>query len=713
MGWSKGIIAVVLSFVSTIVVAPAHARTPAPGAPGARATWLPADKHGFGTAAARGSTVWFTLRASAMTEAYYPDLSTPSVRSLAFAVTDGKTFVQRDADLPGSVQRLDGLSFRQVVSDPAGRWRLTKTFITDPARDSVMVDVVLDSLAGTPLALYALLDPALSGFGRDDRGATRGGALVAWDRSMAVALAAQPAFTETSSGYAGRSDGWRDLRKRFRLGRRFDAPRPGNVVQTARLALDGVTARTVTLALGFGRRRAAARAAAAASLATGFTAAAAAYAQGWRDYRARLKPAPAAAAPVAAAYETSLLVLAAGEDKRRAGASIASPTTPWGARDYHAVRARDVYEIATARLAAGDADAARRALDFLITRQQRRDGHFPQSSTVAGRQLGSKVQLDQTALPIVLAWQLGRSDPKTWIRLRRAADYIVRRGPRSEQERSESQSGYSPATIAAEVAGLVCAADIARRNGDAKRAARYERVADRWQRAVQGWTATTNGPYVPKPYYLRLTRDGKPDKGTRYAIGDGGPRRADQRAIVDPSFLELVRLGVKPADEPAILNTLDVVDAHLGVLTPNGPFWHRFTFDGYGESLHGDPWAPSRAGSGATLGRAWPILAGERGEYALLRGQRPDSLLAAMAAAGNDGGMLPEQVWDGRPPTGASQSPAGEGTLSATPLAWTHAQLIRLAWSIDAGAPVEQPSIVACRYTGRCASARPAMGGGP
>ena len=62
--------------------------------------------------------------------------------------------------------------------------------------------------------------------------------------------------------------------------------------------------------------------------------------------------------------------------------------------------------------------------------------------------------------------------------------------------------------------------------------------------------------------------------------------------------------------------------------------------------------------------------------------------------------MLPEQVWDGRPPTGTAGHAAGEGTRSATPLAWTHAQYVRLAWSIDAGTPIERPSIVACRYTG-------------
>ena len=71
-----------------------------------------------------------------------------------------------------------------------------------------------------------------------------------------------------------------------------------------------------------------------------------------------------------------------------------------------------------------------------------------------------------------------------------------------------------------------------------------------------------------------------------------------------------------------------------------------------------------------------------------------------MAAAANGGGMLPEQVWDGRAPTGEPGFQSGEGTFSATPLAWTHAQLVRLAWSAEAGAPVERPKIVADRVHG-------------
>ena len=707
-----------LVIASLLVAAPAAAgRSAAPQPPGSKPTWAKADKHGFGTSATRASWVWFTLRDREMTEVYYPDLGTPSIRDMEFAVTRPGTSMSVDRETVngvGVVERLDGLNYRQTVSDSRGRWRLTKTYTTDPARPSVLVDVTFESLTGEPYGLHVLLDPQLGNDGRDDRARTIGHDLVASDRRVATALSAQPALRATSSGYAGTSEPWLDLRDDGSLDGAFDARKRGNVRQAATTALDGVTTRHLTLALAFGTTTGRARVNAARSLAAGFAPTAAENAAGWARYRAGLKPAPAAAAPVAAAYETSLLMLAAHDDKRHSGAGVASPTMPWGwglltidkkdrrSAPYHLVWPRDLYQVATAQLAAGDTQAATNHLDFLLREAQQRDGHFPQNVQIDGTPKWTSIQMDEQALPIVLAWQLQRFDRPTWLKLRRTADYIVRKGPESEQERWENQGGWSPGTIAAEIAGLVCAADIARRNGDTARAGRYERTADRWAGSVQSWTATSNGPYSAQPYYLRITKDAKPDRGTRYKIGDGGPARADQRKVVDPSFLELVRLGVKRHDDPVILNTLAIVDRGLKVETPNGPFWHRFTYDGYGERADGGPWQLSKDGSGSTLGRVWPIFAGERGEYELLAGRPAGAYLNAVAAAGNDGGMIPEQVWDGRPPIDPARFPAGEGTFSATPLAWSHAQLVRLAWSIDAGTPVEQPSIVACRYVRQC-----------
>jgi glucoamylase len=301
----------------------------------------------------------------------------------------------------------------------------------------------------------------------------------------------------------------------------------------------------------------------------------------------------------------------------------------------------------------------------------------------------TSLQLDEVADPILLSWQLGRDDPGTWAHVRAAAACILANGPVS-QERWENAVGYSPASIGAEIAGLVCAAAIAQRNGDASAASSYRATADAWRALLRRWTVTTNGPLSSSPYFLRLTVDGDANAGTTYTIGDGGPT-IDQRAVVDTSFLELVRLGVLSADDPDVRSSLPVVDRELGVDTPNGMFWHRYEYDGYGETPDGGMFSLP-----GNRGRLWPIFAGERGEYELLAGDPAGAAerLKDIAATANSGGLLPEQVWDGAPPG----NPAGTGTGSATPLGWTHAQLIRLAWSLDAGHPVEQPAIVAARY---------------
>jgi glucoamylase len=691
----------IVVLILALLAAPAAARTRAEGAPGARPTWTPADKQAFGTSATAESRVWFTLRGRELTEVFFPDLGTPAFRALEFAVARPGVEMAVDRETvhgTGVVERLDGLNYRQTVSDENGRWRLTKTYTTDPGRATVLVHVRFESLTRRPYRLHVMLDPQLDNDGRDDRSRTIAGSLVASDRRMASALTASAPFTATSSGYAGTSDPWSDLRDDGSLDANSDARKRGNVRQAATTTLDGVARQELTLALGFGRTHVTARQAAAGSLAAGFAPLATANGAGWARYRATLKPAPAAAAAVRDAYETSLLMLAAHEDKANPGAGIASPTMPWawGRRTrsslYHLVRPRDLYELATAEIAAGATQAAARRLDFLLGKAQERDGHFPSYVDTRGRSRSSAVHMDEQALPIVLAWQLQRFDAATWRALRRTVELIVRHGPRTEQDRWGVHGGYSPAAIAAQIAGLLCAADIARRNGAAADAARYERVADGWAGAVERWTATSNGPYSGDRYYLRLTADRRPDRGTRYNVGG---RRVDQRKVVDASFLELVRLGVKRFDDPVVLNTLGVVDGRLRGTTPLGAFWHRFSFDDYGERPNGGGWGTR----GSTFGRLWPILAGERGEYELLAGRPADAHLRAMATAANGGGMIPEQVWDGRAPT---SRPAGAGTSSATPLAWSHAQLVRLAWSIDAGAPVEQPSIVACRYLRQC-----------
>ncbi len=690
---------------------------------GEKSTWTEGDKTGFGTARERGSNVWFTLQGGRVSEVFYPDLSTPSVRSLELVVTDGETFTDRTStDTEATVTRPDeeSLGFTQVNTATSGRYRITQHYVTDPRRDALAVRIRLESLDGGRYQLYALHDPALDNSGMDDSGRTRPRSLVADDGSVATALLSRPALGARTNGLVGTgSDGWEDLEADHDLDQRRRKAGPGNLVQVGRIT--GVTGRPggqqATLTLGFGASEAKAMNAATASKRAGWMATERRYDRGWHEYVESLKDVPAAAAGLRREYLASALVLAAAEDKLNPGAIIASPSAPWLWGDevpdvsspsgaYHLVWSRDAYQFGTALFAQGDRPAARRIVDWLFRVQQKPDGSFPQNSDVAGVPVWEELQLDEVALPIVLANLVGKSGPGTYRGVKKAANFLLRfkdeetgRGaPYSPQERWENQSGYSPNSIAAQIAGLVCAADIARKNGDRASARRWLAKADRWQEKVQDWTVTTNGPLSEEPYFLRLTKDGQPNTGTTYGMGDGGPSSVDQREIVDPSFLDLVRYGIEAPDDPAVLSSLPVVDDELKVDTPNGPFWHRFNFDGYGETRTGEQWAITEPDTFTTLGRGWPLLTGERGEYAVTAGDDGTPYLATMAAAFGAGDMVSEQVWDGRPPTGEPCCDAGEGTRAATPLVWSHAGLVRLAWTIERGHPVDQQAVVADRY---------------
>ncbi|SCK57825.1 glycoside hydrolase family 15 protein [Streptomyces sp. WMMB 322] len=693
----------------------------APGRPGTSAAFVPADKTGFGTSRTKESPVWFTLQGGRMSETYYPDLSTPASRQTQLVITDGKTFAERlsDGETRTELCGNGGAPGYRLTSRGTG-WRAVTRYVTDPERASVLIDVEVLSETGAPLQIFVLHDPSLSGEGNDDSAFPQGGALVAEDEHAASALVAQDGFAESTVGYLDVNDGWTQLSgNNGRLKHRYATAGPGNVVQLGRLRMDGRARTRQTVVLGFGEQAADAVRTAKRSLRRGFEAAEGAYERGWLAYLAGLPKAPGCLRSPSdrSLYTASVVTLAAGEDKRNPGAFIASPSMPWAfgtdrniapeTGSYHLVWARDLYHIGTGLLAAGDRDAADRAMDHLL-RTQMPDGHWSQNHKVDGTPFWTNIQLDETSAPLLLAWVLDRHDEKTLRHLRRGADFILEfkseeghRAPFTPQERWEEQSGYSPSTIASAIAALVCLADLMQRGGQAADAAKYLAAADKWRESLDGWTVSTNGPHSSEPYYLRLTKDGKPNAGTAYELGNNNEGRADQRSVVDAGFLELVRLGVKPADDPVIRNSLEVVDRELAVDTPSGRHWHRYSGDGYGEQPDGEPWTVDRPEVKTTYGRLWPIFSGERGEYELLRGDRQSAgrRLRDIAATAGETLMLPEQVWDDRPPVPEVQS--GKGTASATPLAWTHAQYLRLAWSLERGTPVEYPTVVAERYLHR------------
>jgi glucan 1,4-alpha-glucosidase len=704
------VLALLSSMTGSAAAAPG---SEAPGAPGASANWTTGNKQGLGTSLGRGSKVWYTLADGALSEVYYPTGNTANVRSLEFAVTDGTSFVDRESEDTTHTARLAdprSLTYTQVNTATSGRYRITKTYVTDPGRQAMLMSVTFQPLTPGAYRLFTLYDPAMGNSSLHDtatrEGTGRSASLLASDGGLASALVASSGFTRTSNGFVGTSDGWTDLAADYRLDWDYDSATDGNVLQTGEIPLktDPADATKFTLALGFGDSASSAASTARASLGSSFPVLAAAYQNGWHDYlKSLLKTPKALTGRLATQYNVSVMTVKAHEDKTNPGAFIASLTLPWGfaanadqgGEGYHKVWARDEYQQVSSLLAAGDRAAADRAVTWLFTRQQLADGTFPQTSKVDGTAVDHAVQLDQTAFPIILAWQAGRTDDQTWAGIRAAANALVARGPATPQERWEETGGYSNSTLPAMIAGLVAASDIARQRGDTSAAALWLGVADEWQRNMERWLFTTTGPYGDSRYYVRIDDDGDPNDGSERDFGNAAGVHKEN-AVVDGGFLELVRLGVKAPGDPYVAETLPETDASIAVDTPSGRVWHRYTFDGYGEKADGSPWALNTPG---TRGRAWPLLSGERGEYEVANGRSGLPQLTTMANTANDGYMIPEQVWDQPEPAPAPYGyQPGKATGSASPLAWAMAQYVRLARAIEAGRPVETPAVVAQRY---------------
>ena len=309
--------------------------------------------------------------------------------------------------------------------------------------------------------------------------------------------------------------------------------------------------------------------------------------------------------------------------------------------------ARDLYEAFTGLLADGDIGTARAATLFLFDRQQLPDGSMPRNSLLNGKAAPDTggTQLDEAAYPILMAYLAGLGgDAALWKgHIEPAADFLVANGPSDGVERWEEQTGYSPSTIAAEIAGLTAASAIAASHGDAARARLYQATADDFQRNIKSWTVTTTGPDAPR-YFIRLSKTGDPNAAISYSLGNGGPT-LDQRAVIDGGFQELVRLGELPVTDPDVQASLGVLDKQIAVSTPSGTGYYRYgndaakgSADGYGDCYQpsqtscaatGAPWPPTGIGTG----HLWPNLSGERAESDLAAGRPPRR---AVPAPGDD-----------------------------------------------------------------------------
>jgi glucoamylase len=698
--------------------------TEAFGKPGIEPRWTHSNKAGVGTAYSTSSHLWYTIWNGIVTEVYYPTVDRPQLRDLQYLVTDGTTFFHEEKrDLTITMERISdhALGYRCVNADPNGRYSITKEIISHPYHPCLLIHTSLtgkDEAFLSSLKLFALCAPHLEIGGGGNNGyivlADGQRILMAQKGDKWMALAATVPFSHLSCGYVGASDGWTDLHNGFKMDWEFTSAPDGNVALTGELDLSHT--REFTLGLAFGNSQHRAIANLLQSLGTPFQKHLEQYKRQWDGATSHLKPLESASYDKGNLYNSSYDLLLAHEDKSFAGALIASLAIPWGEAKgdndqggYHLVWTRDMVNSATALLAAGDMATPLRSLIFLAVAQHA-DGGFPQNFWVNGDAYWSGIQLDEVAFPILLAWRLDYEkaladfDPRNLVRS--GAAYLIRNGPVTQQERWEEASGYSPSTLASNIAALVCASALFHKLGDEPTATFIEEYADYLESHIEEWTTTTTGSLVEgiSTYYMRILpeqvgqENPAEDKESRilHIVNHAPGEQADfpARNVVDGGFLELVRYGIRKPDDPIILATLKVIDAVLKVETPAGPTWHRYNHDGYGQGHRGAPF------TSYGVGRVWPLLTGERGHYELAAGQSTEKYIRAMEALASKTGLLPEQSWDQ-----ADQPDVfmwlGKPTGSAMPLMWAHAEYIKLLRSTKDGKVYDIIPEVATRYLGK------------
>ena len=749
----------------------------APGGPGALSHFDLARKDCLGTARNTTSKVWFTVANGVLSDVYYPTIDNTNVETLQYVVTDGSTFTDlQTRDMTSTVQALDnsGMACRVTSTPASGRYKIVTDYVADPNANALLMKVAFkvderkadnktNDKNDANLRLYLRFDPTVNGNGGGGGG--NGGAdsatadtstghtiLVASDPNTATNAVnrdyAQPVyaaldapFAESTNGFAGTaSDGLTQLDTSHALTTSYTTASNGNVVQTARVTggkRDDDGDLDFTVALGFGASQAAAVQTAERALRDKFDKVRNDSKQGWDAYDKKLNDPPKKLPGIKGkrsddlqdAYFVNANVLKASEDKTFPGAIVASMTSPWGQAisagdpgntyfgSYREVFARDLYEIWTGLMADGDLATARAATLFLFQRQQQADGSMPRNSLVNGKTAPDSfgTQLDETSYPLLMADELHLTDASLYTNhIKPAANFVASHGPAFGAERWEEQDGYSPSTIAAEIAGLVAAAHLADANHDPVSAAVWRGVADDYQRSIKGWTVTTTGPLAPR-YFIRLSKTGDPNAAISYNVGNGGPT-LDQRSVIDAGFLELARLGELSPTDPDILASLPVVDATIRSNTASGPGWHRYNGDGYGDrSSDGRPWAPSGVGTG----HLWPALSSERAEQSLQTGDATGAaaLLDGMDQFAGGVSLIPEQDWEspnlapspfGTPPETASIGFVnGEPAGSAGPLNWSAASFVRLFADIGAGGLGDRPQSTYQRYVAHAQGTTP------
>jgi glucoamylase len=702
----------------------------APGWPGIPPRWTSSAKSGVGTALTRSSRVWFTLSHGILNEVYFPRVDMACTRDLGLIVTDGSGFFseeKRQCSFEAAPIELGVPAFRLVNTHLGGRYRIEKEVFADPHRDIILQKIRFSDLRSpaqasasspAPSRLYAVLAPHLGNVGSNNTGWVgeyKGVPMLFAESASGIALAfaCSVPWKKMSVGFAGYSDGWQDLSRNFQLTDIYQRAANGNVALTGEIDLAAGHGECI-LALGFGSMWADAAEQVRAFLLNDYSASLRDYVTQWKGWQKTLLPLDR---PVECdLYRACTAMLRVHESKDFVGGVIASLSIPWGFNKgdedlggYHLVWPRDLVETAGGFLAAGAVGDAVRVLHYLEVAQEA-DGRWPQNMWLDGRPYWNGLQMDEAAFPILLVDLIHRVAPSAlpdlkrwWPMVKRAASFVACNGPVTQQDRWEEDAGYSPFTLAVEVAGLLAAADIADAVNEHGVADYLRELADTWNENIERWTYSTDGGLARQigvdGYYVRIA---PPDSDTAASPTEGfvpiknrPPGEGNEAAshVISPDALALVRFGLRAPDDPRILNTIKVIDALLRIKLPQGPCWYRYNDDGYGEHADGGPF------DGTGIGRPWPLLAGERAHYELAAGNPgvAQELLRVMEFSTNGSRLLPEQVWDSADIPGRELF-LGKPSGSACPLVWAHSEYIKLVRSLKDGKIFDQPPQTVKRY---------------
>lgn len=696
------------------------------------------------------SNVWATGGTGVLQEVYWPTIDRSQVRQSELVIRVGDEWIS-DSELTHQTTWIEGgvPRFRVHSEDSKGRFEITKEVFTDPDRPVVIQSVEIE--AKVPTEVYWHHQSAAGNTPFGDSGKVRlvaegvndlrtilgGGesALIAWQANQYQALMFSIPVVEATAGFNGsESDGRVQLRRFGKFNQVYAKARDGRVVLTAKLSCQGFEVadgnprkcKFVTW-LGFGDSEERAIGEVGRSRAGGAESAAERFSAQWNDYQRRVTDLAAASSDGGKVFRASVAVLKSLEDKTYPGSFVASPTIPWGqyvndmssaqstTGGYHLIWPRDLFQMATAFLALGDVRTAKSCLNAMVRlqfgpadgewdqyghRRRKKDGSFPQNVWVNGQTYWPGLQLDQTAMPVILTfrlWKNGAIQPaEYWNMARRALDFIADFGPWTGQERWEENFGASPSTIAAEIAALWVGAELADAVGDHERARRYRTVGDAWSSKpgdnLEAWTYTRTGSFANGSYYQRIEGARRYDQIWNpnddvefYLSNQGGSRK--EKTVTDAGFLELVRYGVRRAGSPEMTNSILAVDQTLRAeLGARGVGFRRY----YGDRYSYD----DRTGT-QTEGMPWILLVGERAHYELALAadagfsttsvrERVRPYLVSMEKLASSSMMLPEQVWDAEGATiyGRRRGDIGESNGSATPLGWSHGEYIKLLRSL-------------------------------